>query len=110
MKLRDGRVAPPLDPLFNINCNQWSLYDPAGTYFLPVNDLTWIYLNGVLEIFNETTSAFIVDERAGFRPAGLGALPAPGEATCSTNAARGTSHHSAAGRPGHRIRLRGNRA
>jgi hypothetical protein len=71
VKIRDGRVAPSLEPIFNINCNLWSLYDPAATYFLPVNELTWIYLNGLLEIFNETTNVFVVDERAGFRPAGL---------------------------------------
>jgi hypothetical protein len=65
------RAAPPLDPLFNINCNRWSLYAPGTTYFLPVNDLTFLYINGLLEIFNETTGAFILDERAGFRPAGL---------------------------------------
>jgi hypothetical protein len=28
-------------------------------------------LNGALEIFGETTGAFVVDERTGFRPAGL---------------------------------------
>jgi hypothetical protein len=71
VKIRDGRVAPPMEPLFNINCNQWSLYDPAATYFLPVNELTWIYLNGILEIFNETNNVFVVDERASFQPAGL---------------------------------------
>jgi hypothetical protein len=64
-------VTAPREPIFNINCNQWSLYDPAATYFLPVNDLTRMYINGLLEIFNETTGAYIVDERAGFRPAGL---------------------------------------
>jgi hypothetical protein len=66
-----GRLAAPLAPPFNLDVNRWSLYDPAGTYFLPVNDLTLLYLNGVLEIFGETTGAFVVDERAGFRPAGL---------------------------------------
>lgn len=71
VKIRDGRATPSLEPIFNINCNLWSLYDPAATYFLPVNELTWIYLNGLLEIFNETTNVFVVDERAGFRPAGL---------------------------------------
>jgi hypothetical protein len=69
--VKDTRPAPPLGPLFNINCNQWSLYAPGTTYFLPVNDLTFLYINGLLEILNETTGAFIVDERAGFRPAGL---------------------------------------
>ena len=69
--IRAGRAAAPLEAPFNLDVNRWSLYDPAGTYFLPVNDLTLLYLNGVLEIFGETTGAFVVDERAGFRPAGL---------------------------------------
>ena len=71
VKLRDGRVSPSMEPIFNINCNQWSLYDAAATYFLPVNELTWIYLNGILEIFNETNNVYVLDERASFRPAGL---------------------------------------
>jgi hypothetical protein len=71
VKIRDGRTAPSKKPLFNINCNEWSLYDPAATYFLPVNELTWLYLNGLLEIFNETHNIYVIDERAGFQPAGL---------------------------------------
>jgi hypothetical protein len=71
VRIREGRAEPPLDPIYNINCNRWSLYDPAATYLLPVNDLTVMYINGLLEVFNETTNAFVVDERAGFRPAGL---------------------------------------
>jgi len=31
-----------------------------------------MYVNGLLEILNETTGAFILDERNSFRPAGLG--------------------------------------
>jgi hypothetical protein len=72
VKIHDGRAAPPLAPMFNINVNQWSLYSPGTTYFLPINELTFMYINGLLEIFNETTGAFIVDERANFRPAGIG--------------------------------------
>jgi hypothetical protein len=30
-----------------------------------------MYINGLLEIFDETTAVFLVDERAGFRPAGV---------------------------------------
>jgi hypothetical protein len=66
-----SRTAPPAEPLFNINCNRWSLHAPGTSYFLPVNDLTFLYINGLLEIFNESTGAFVLDERAGFRPAGL---------------------------------------
>jgi hypothetical protein len=71
VKIKDGRAAPPTEPLYNINANRWSAHARGTTYFLPVNDLTYMYVNGLLEILNETTSAFILDERNGFRPAGL---------------------------------------
>ena len=74
VRVKSGRVAPPVKPLFNINCNQWSAYAPGTSYFLPVNDVTFLYVNGLLEIFNETTGAFVLDERANFRPAGLAAF------------------------------------
>ncbi|MEM7353447.1 MAG: hypothetical protein AAF657_21805 [Acidobacteriota bacterium] len=72
VRLADSRVQPPQHPMFNLDVNRWSLYDPASTYFLPVAELTLLYINGVLEIFGESTGAFVVDERAGFRPAGVG--------------------------------------
>ena len=71
IKIKEGRAAPPRDPLFNINANRWSAHAPGSTCFLPINDLTFMYINGLLEIFNETTGAFALDERAGYRPAGL---------------------------------------
>jgi len=69
IRLSTGRAAPPLDNFFNLSVNKWSLYDPAATYFLPLNDLTLLYINGVLEIFKEENGGFIVDERALYRPA-----------------------------------------
>lgn len=72
IKIREGRRQPRLEPMYNLAVNRWSLYDPASTYFLPVNELTLLYVNGLLEIFDPATGAFVVDERAGFRPAGLG--------------------------------------
>jgi hypothetical protein len=71
VKIKDGRASPPMEPLFNINANRWSAYAPGTTYFLPVNDLTLMYVNGVLEILNEHTRTYIVDERNRFLPAGL---------------------------------------
>jgi hypothetical protein len=71
VKICDGRTNPPLEPFFNLNCNQWSLYDPSATYFLPVEDFTMIYINGLLEIFDEHNGMFPLDERAWFRPAGV---------------------------------------
>ena len=72
VKIKQGRAAPPLAPMFNVNVNRWSLYAPGTTYFLPINELTFMYINGLLEIFNEYSGAYVVDERAGFRAAGLG--------------------------------------
>src|SRR4030095_11627010 len=71
IKIKDGRAAPPLAPMFNVNVNRWSLYAPGTSYFLPINELTFMYINGLLEIFNEHNGAFVVDERAGFQAAGL---------------------------------------
>ncbi|MCI0537470.1 MAG: hypothetical protein L0Z50_19820 [Verrucomicrobiales bacterium] len=72
VRFRESRSAPSKEPLFNINVNRWSVNAPGSTYFLPINDLTLMYINGLLEIFNETTGAFVLDERANFLPAGIG--------------------------------------
>jgi hypothetical protein len=72
LQVKPHRVSPPKEPLFNINCNRWSASAPGTTCFLPVNDLTFLYINGLLDVLNETTGAFVLDERASFRPAGVG--------------------------------------
>jgi hypothetical protein len=71
IKIKDGRAAPPLDPPINFSLNRWSLYAKGGTYFLPVNDLTYFYINGLLEMLDEGMELFVVDERNNFQPAGL---------------------------------------
>jgi hypothetical protein len=71
VKIKDGRSAPSNIPLFNLNANYWSAHAPGTSYFLPVNDLTFMYINGLLEILNEQTNAFILDERNRYQPAGL---------------------------------------
>jgi len=71
VKIKAERAVPPTTPLFNINANSWSAHAPGTSYFLPVNDLTFMYINGLLEILNEQTSAFILDERNHFQSAGL---------------------------------------
>ncbi len=71
VKLKDGRATTPTQPLFNLNTNKWSAHAPGTSYFLPVNDLTFMYINGLLEILNEHTGTFILDERNNFLPAGL---------------------------------------
>jgi len=71
VKIGEGRAAPPVEPGYNFNINRWSLYARGGTYFLPIGELTLLYINALLEAFDETSAFFIVDERANFGPAGL---------------------------------------
>jgi hypothetical protein len=71
IQLSDKRAAPPVQPIFNINANRWSAHSKGTSYFLPVNELTMMYINGLLEILNEHTGVFPLDERAGFKPAGV---------------------------------------
>ena len=71
-RISDKRLHPSTDPIENININRWSAQSKGSSCFLPINDLTLLYINGLLEIFNETTGVFVVDERANFQPAGLG--------------------------------------
>ena len=71
VKIKEDRATTPREPLFNINANRWSAHAPATSYFLPINDLTLMYVNGLLEILNEHTGAFLLDERNNFIPAGL---------------------------------------
>jgi hypothetical protein len=72
VNLKAGRTTLSSEPLFNINANRWSAQAPGTTCFLPINDLTFMYINGLLEIFNENTAAFALDERNHFQPAGVG--------------------------------------
>ena len=53
VKIKSERSAPPLKPMFNLNTNRWSLYAPGSTYFIPINELTFMYINGLLEIFQK---------------------------------------------------------
>jgi len=71
VKVGEGRAAPPVEPSYNFNINRWALYAAGGTYFLPIEDLTTIYINAMLEAFDETMAIVVLDERANFRPAGI---------------------------------------
>ena len=72
IQLSNRRCAPPLGPQHNFSVNQWSLYAPGTTYFLPIIETTALALNAVLELFSEAMGVFVRDERAWFRPAGVG--------------------------------------
>ena len=76
VQLSDQRTRVSSDPIFNLNINRWAAHAQGTTLFLPINDLTLIYINGLLEIFGEETAAFVLDDRANYLPAGLGKFAA----------------------------------
>jgi hypothetical protein len=71
VKIKNDRATISREPLFNIKANHWSAHAPGTSYFLPINDLTFMYVNGLLEILNEHNGVFILDDRNSFQPAGL---------------------------------------
>jgi hypothetical protein len=72
IQLSDKRAAPPLGSGHNFSINRWSLYAPGTTYFLPIVETTALTINALLELFGEDMGIFLRDERAWFRPAGVG--------------------------------------
>ena len=72
IQLSATRTAPPLDPGHNFSINRWSLYAPGTTYFLPIIETTALTINALLELFGEDMGVFLRDERAWYRPAGIG--------------------------------------
>ena len=57
----------PFVPAFN----KWSANRPGSTYFLPIAELTALYINVLLTAFDHEHGYFVVDERNRYRPAGL---------------------------------------
>lgn len=69
--LSDRRVDVPRQLPFVPPFNRWSANVPGSTYFIAVNELTALYINILLSCFSADFNYFIVDERRGFRPAGI---------------------------------------
>ncbi len=71
MRLADRRVDVTREIPFVPAFNKWSANLPGTTYFVPVNELTAVYINVLLSALNEEFAYFVVDERNNFQPAGL---------------------------------------
>jgi hypothetical protein len=69
--LSDRRLDVPRELPFVPPFNKWSANVPGSTYFIAVNELTALYINILLSCFSHDFKYFIVDERHGFRPAGI---------------------------------------
>src|SRR3954464_15074273 len=69
--IADHRMDVPRELPFVPPFNKWSANVPGSTYFIPVNELTALYINILLSCFSPDFNYFVVDERRGFRPAGI---------------------------------------
>ena len=71
VRIADRRLDVPRTLPYVPPFNKWSANQPGTTYFLPVNELTALYINILLSAFSEDFGYFILDERCGFQPAGI---------------------------------------
>jgi hypothetical protein len=71
VRLSDQRLEVPRQVPFVPTINKWSANVPGTTYFLPVAELSGLFLNVLLAGFSEEAGYFVVDERQNFQPAGI---------------------------------------
>jgi len=67
----DRRVDPPREWPFVAPFNKYSANVPGTTYFLPVVEITALYINVMLSFFDDEFAMFAVDDRNGYQPAGI---------------------------------------
>lgn len=71
IKISDKRLGVPRQIPFVPAFNKWSAEREGTTTFLPVNELSALYINVLLAAFSEEFGAYIVDDKRNLRPAGL---------------------------------------
>lgn len=71
VRLADRRVDIPRDLPHLAPFNKWSANLPGTTYFVPIAELTVLYINVLLSFFDEEWRFFFVDDHAGYQPAGI---------------------------------------
>lgn len=74
VRVAEGRVDVPREVPFVAPFNKWSANQPGTTYFLPVAEMTALYINVMLSVFDDEFAFFVVDERNGLQPAGIAGL------------------------------------
>jgi hypothetical protein len=72
VRIAQQRVEAPREVPFQVSFNKWSANQPGTTYFVPVNELSALYINVLLAAFSRDYGALLLDERNRFQPAGLG--------------------------------------
>ena len=70
VKIADHRLDVPRRVPFVAPFNKWTTNVPGTTYFLPVAELSALYINVLLSAFDDDFAMFIIDEHHGYQPAG----------------------------------------
>src|SRR5438045_2295910 len=71
VRIADRRLDVPHEVPFVPPFNKWSANVRGTTYFLPIAELSGLFINVLLAAFSEDAAYFVVDERNNFRPAGV---------------------------------------
>ncbi|MBI4606145.1 MAG: hypothetical protein HY721_29615 [Planctomycetes bacterium] len=71
VRVADERVETPREWPFVAPFNKYSANVPGTTYFLPVAELTALSINVLLTAFDDELAMFVLDDRDGYRPAGI---------------------------------------
>ena len=74
VRLADRRVDVPRDLPYLAPFNKWSANLPGTTYFVPIAELTVLYINVLLSFLDEEWRFFFVDDHNGYQPAGIGSF------------------------------------
>ena len=72
IQVAEARVDIPREVPYVPPFNKWVSNRPGTSYFLPINELTAVYINIMLSALSEGFGYYVLDERNGFAPAGLG--------------------------------------
>ena len=71
VKIADRRIDLPRKLPYLMPFNAWAANVPGTTYFLAINELSGLCINAMLSMFSEDIGFFMVDERNGYKPAGV---------------------------------------
>ena len=71
VRIANSRLDVPRELPFMPPFNKWSANLRGTTYFLPIAELSGLFINVLLAAFSEDVAYFVVDERQNFQPAGV---------------------------------------
>ena len=74
VQLFDTRKSLPREMPYVAPFNTWDTNLPGTTYFLPVMDLSTLYLNIMFTGFGDDIGMYLLDDRNNFKPAGVEAF------------------------------------